>query len=619
MRRVFFLLLVLLLAACGTADDELPTIAPTLPPPPEPLTLGDPVSGTLTLDQRIARWQFVGTPNLPLLIDLEGDDALTLTLLDPTGFEIASGSALDLTLPLPGVYIVRVQLTAGEQADYTLSVAEKIIATPTPTATFTPSPTPDPFIDLGTTRAVLLEDQSVFGAFNAPDEGHLYTFEGTANTYVRMAMSSTSGGVDPVLTLYGPSGNAIAVDDNSGGGQAALLNGIQLPQTGVYGIIASGEGGAGGYELRFTRADNPFPITPDGADVGVVITPTPPVVLTSTAVPGVTGNRMEAYVPLSGALGRPGAVDRYTVQANVGDTFTVAARPTGGGLQPIIEMTSPSGAVVARGDVPDANGEVIIHSYEVPVTGAYVVFISSGAETTGRYEVSYGPGATHSVVRMAEADPDRVYEATMRREAVRHEWFLRLNAGDTINAGVGNADGVFDPVLELINPNGGRVVRDDNSGGGLDAQLFSVRVPETGLYRLRVTAADPTQTGAYTLAWRYLEAVPTPTPPLRTAPLFTVDDTITPDTPRTYPLQGYTGERLVIEVEAAAGSGLDTLVELVTAEGVVFASDDDSGGDLNPRLVTELPANGVYQVRVSVYNDGNNTGGPFVLRVRRGY
>jgi hypothetical protein len=620
MRRLSFLLLVLLLAACRPTTDPLPTAAPTLPPPPEPLTLGDTVTGTLTLENRIARWSFAGTPGLPLLADVTGTGGtLGLALLDPTGTELASGTALDVTLPIPGVYVLRVQLTAGEQADYTLTVAEKIIATATPTLTPTPSPTPDPFINLGTTRGILVEGQSVFGAFNTAGEEHLYTFEGTANTYVRAEMRGTSGAVDPVLTLYGPGGNAIAIDDNSGGGTVARLNGIQLPQTGVYGIIASGEGGAGGYDLTFARADLPFPVTPDGADVGVVITPTPAIVLTPTPVPGVNGNRLDDHVPVSGALGRPGAVDRYTIQANVGDMFTVAARATGGGLQPIIEMTSPSGAVVARGDTPNASGEVVIHSYEVGVTGAYVIFISGGSETTGRYELSYGRGATHSVVRVAEPVPGETFETTMQREAVRHEWFLRLNVGDTISAGASSGDGAFDPVLELVDPNGGRVVLDDNSGGGLDAQLFSVRVPMTGVYRLRVTAADPTQTGVYRLAWRYIQAVPTPTPPLRTAPLFTVDDMISPDAPRTYPLQGYTGERVVIEVEAAVGSGLDTLVELVTAEGVVFASDDDSGGDLNPRLVTELPANGVYTVRVSVYNDGNNTGGPFTLRVRRGY
>jgi hypothetical protein len=509
MRRFPLILLTLLLAACAAEPDALPTAAPTLPPPPEPLPLGEPVVGTLTTERPVARWGFAGTPGFLLVADAEGGP-LNLALFAPNGSELATGAALDLSLPVAGAYILEVTLTAGTQANYTLTVAEKIIATPTPTLTPTPTPTPDPFINLGTSRAVLLEGQSVFGAFNAPGEAQLYTFQGEANTFVRVAMTRTSGTVDPLLTLHGPSGNPIAIDDNSGGDTAALLNGVQLPLTGVYGIIAGGGDGAGGYEMMFTRSDAAFPVAQDPADAAL-FTPTPAVILTPTTVPGINGNRLEPHIPVTGALGRPGAVDRYNIQANIGDTITIAARPLGGGLLPIIEITSPSGAVVARGDQPGPTGEVVVHSFEVPVTGAYIVFVSGSAETTGRYELSYGVGSTHSTVRMTEPAPDRTFEALMRREGVRHDWYIRLNAGDTITAGAASADGGFDPVLELIEPNGGRVLGDDNGGGGLDAQLFSVRVPTGGLYRLRVTAANPTQVGAYTLAWRYIEAVPTPT------------------------------------------------------------------------------------------------------------
>ncbi len=53
-------------------------------------------------------------------------------------------------------------------------------------------------------------------------------------------MISTSGSVDPVLTLFDPAGQAIATDDNSGGGTTALLRDIRLPVDGDYIIQALG-------------------------------------------------------------------------------------------------------------------------------------------------------------------------------------------------------------------------------------------------------------------------------------------------------------------------------------------------------------------------------------------
>ncbi len=624
MRRVILLCLGFLLAACSPTDAPIPTIAPTLTPLPTPLTLGQPVQGTLTLSDRLTEWQ-VSVPGGAYTAAVSGT-GLQLTLFDADGAQLMQGNPLTFTAAVAGTYTLRAQLISGETADYTLSLdtATSDSAQPPPTTgtamiAASPTPTPPVFAIFAAEPVPISANRATFGAINAPDERHVYTFEAQAGTFVRARMERTSGTLNPYLTLYTPDGTLLAVDDNSGGGRSAQLNGVRLPQAGVYTLVADGKQQTGTYEITLTTAPEPFPVTPMAAANAPGNTPpTPePIVLTPTIQAGIPGNRLDDHTPIRGSIDRAGAVSRYVVQADAGETFTVGVRTLDESLQPALEMSSPSGAIAASETVVGAEGEVVINSFEAPTTGAYVIFVTGQADTTGAFTLSYGRGATRETIRQGETFPDRTYDAAMLRRAVRHDWYLRLNAGDMITASVASTDGRFDPVLMLVGPGNNRIIQDDNSGDDRNAQIRSVRAPQTGVYTLRVTSADPQIFGLYSLVWRYIEAAPTPTPPLLTVDLFTVDDIISPQQPLDYPVQGTAGERLLIEVEAAPGSGLDTVVELLNEAGEVVASDDDSGGGLNPELLANIPADGLYQVRVQVYNDGNNTGGPFVLRVKR--
>ena len=137
---------------------------------------------------------------------------------------------------------------------------------------------------------------------------------------------------------------------------------------------------------------------------------------------------------------------------------------------------------------------------------------------------------------------------------------------------------------------------------------------------LRVRGASPQQLGAYSLVWRYIEAAPTPTPPLLVSDIFTANGAVGTNEVRAYPLQASAGERVLIEVDAAPGSDLDPIVTLRNPAGEVLAEADDpklpdGRDDLNPRLLTQIPADGVYTVEVGGYDDGGN----FIVRVKRVY
>lgn len=77
-------------------------------------------------------------------------------------------------------------------------------------------------------------------------------------------------------------------------------------------------------------------------------------------------------------------------------------------------------------------------------------------------------------------------------------------------------------------------------------------------------------------------------------------------------VSGTAGQAITIDVE---GDTLhDPVVELRNEQGAQVASDDDSGTDLNARIVTSLPTAGTYFIRVSSFND--NQGGDYRITVR---
>ncbi|MEO1440526.1 MAG: PPC domain-containing protein [Chloroflexota bacterium] len=620
MRRLFLIALVAL-AACTTAPTEepiLPTLAPTFPPPPQPVVVGSTVTGELTETDPQNEYRFSAAAGDRIGLEVFAG-AIGFTLLNDNREIIAPGIVRETTLPAAGEYILQV---TGNVGAYEFRITE-IVPTPAVTETDIPvlvgtaAPPPRPHPQRGTFQTTISSANPAFGAFNTPDEKHIYTFQGAAGSFVRLRMRRTSGEVDPLLTLYTEDGTAIATDDNGGGGRTALINGVQLPEAGVYGVVASGEGLSGTYELTLETATEDFPVTPvvDGSERAASIDPTEAVVLTPTVSRAVTGALLFDHAPQQGTIERPGGFDRYSIAASAGEVFSVGIVPDVG-LEVRVDLIAPSGADVAEIERPEADGELLVTNFTAETTGTYIVFVTSINDTVGSYLVSYGRGSTREEIRQGETFTDRSYTGQITRRAVRDVWFLRLSAGDLITADVtATPGGTLRPFVEFVAPDGAVLFATGTPPGEDTVRIITARAPVDGIYTLRVRGEIPTQTGAYTLIWRYIEAAPTATPPLLVSDLFVVDDVLPASEFLYYPFQGTAGERVLIEVTAVTGSGLDAVVSLLNEDGEPFAEDDDSGGNLNPRLIAQLPADGVYQVRVGGYLSG----GGFVLRVRRVY
>jgi hypothetical protein len=183
---------------------------------------------------------------------------------------------------------------------------------------------------------------------------------------------------------------------------------------------------------------------------------------------------------------------------------------------------------------------------------------------------------------------------------------LRAAPGQTLQLDAipapGSPDGL-DLLMKVYDPAGELVGEDDDGGGALNPRV-TLTSEAGGLYRVEVDVLG--EGGAFTLLARESVVVPQVTTALtltggraERAVAFPGDDE------SLFTFEGRRGEAYSITFVADEPDGddaADPMLELFPGEGTAAASlgsDDDSGGGLNSRIVTELPEDGTYTVRVS--------------------
>ncbi|MFN8450655.1 MAG: hypothetical protein U0521_19225 [Anaerolineae bacterium] len=443
MRRIFPLFLLLFAACCAASCTATPV-------PVRVLESWQPQEDALTARDAVRDWRFSGEQGdaVRLRLDAKSGGRVTLALLDGDGRALAEGDDLRVELPANGIYTARVQLVGGEGTAYSLSLSYSDRAIPsatptythtptptrTPTPTFTPSNTPTPtftptytltptpvYAALGTLTGLLDMGASVEGSFLSEFERHIYLFRGTAGERVTLSMGSVAGSVDPVLTLFDPAGTALATDDDSGGDGAALLRDIRLPIDGDYIVQARG-GGAGTYRLSLQ------PTAPAPDQPTATVTPPPG---TTTPV-AAAGEVLADHAPELGMIDRPGAFNRYFVDAEAGEIITIGVRPVEGStLRPRLEIYTPAGELMFSTAL-DRDGQALIPALGVIETGRYAVFVSDDGQDSGAYTIAYGRGSTHTDDQRGGLDAETP-APSFPMNGVRGVWTLRLSAGDRID------------------------------------------------------------------------------------------------------------------------------------------------------------------------------------------
>jgi serine protease Do len=202
-------------------------------------------------------------------------------------------------------------------------------------------------------------------------------------------------------------------------------------------------------------------------------------------------------------------------------------------------------------------------------------------------------------------------------------WQFNGQAGQIVQIDVRSTE--FDAYAILQDQTGTRLAYDDDTGGGTNARIIFT-LPYTGLYRILANSYRRGQTGRYTVR---LTGLGTTTASAASAPLpgtkgqIMRGQTITSQlalsdpklsdgsTYQAWTFVGNAGEQIEMDVSS---SDFDAYAIVQDSNGNRLASDDDSGGGTNARIVFTLPYTGAYRLVANTYRVGGY--GSYTLTVR---
>jgi serine protease Do len=185
--------------------------------------------------------------------------------------------------------------------------------------------------------------------------------------------------------------------------------------------------------------------------------------------------------------------DTYTISVEGGQILIVGAESQS--FDPFIEILDPNAKRIAQDDDsgPDVNAYLAIPVLE---SGSYGVKVSSfQAEEVGSYTLSY---------TVELPNWQQVLGGTLQEGDATHPHDQSLMDLYPLEAQIGQSllvyltSSEFDSYVEVVDPEGNVVVRNDDHPGSKDAMSI-IFLEKTGSYQIRVNSFDQDGRGNYTL------------------------------------------------------------------------------------------------------------------------
>lgn len=364
MKRVFFGLLLYLLIAgqAGHGIAQQPTGT-------APITYDQPVIGEITAENFRHLYALAGREGEIVTIRMtttEGDLDPYLVLLDQAGNWVAysddegdlSGALIESwRLSSTGQYFIVATRFGHEEGSttgkYQLSV-ERLGTSIEPGAT-------------------LGYGDQVNNEISADQPFVIYFFEAERGQVVTLHMRRSSGDLDPLLIIANYPEREILVeqDDDSSGGNNALITNFVIPRSGVYVVLATRYGREAGTTTgRFVLSLTSVPEEQRGLAINEAIL----LDYAETVTSDITGEIPQRY---------------YVFEGRRGDVVTITMQRTGGSLDTLILLLDSNQQRLAIGDTP-RNGQLAsIPAYSLPADGDYYIMTTRNDFANGTTEGTY--------------------------------------------------------------------------------------------------------------------------------------------------------------------------------------------------------------------------------------
>lgn len=590
-----------------------------------PLDYGQHIEGVITDDRPVEQYTFQGQAGDQVLIQMDAlDNALDpfLYLYGPNGEIVGQdddsgegvNAELAVVLPVEGTYTLIATRFGRENGAstgaYTLSLGQGATSeeAASPAVAEGGAALPESFVGLPR----LHYSDTVGGSIAGSDYFQAYVFQARAGDEIVVTMERTTGDLDPVVLLLDSALETIAEhDDISTENRNARLE-FTIPADGYYAVLATRYLGEEGH----TTGD--FILTLDATNVPAH---------TSVAT-GLPVTLLTSDVEVQGRLEDDAIATLYAVYASRGDDLTFILQA--GGV--LVEETV---MVLADADLNEVavsfDGDL---RYTAQEDGMYVLIVTRQGgpfgETRGFFNLIVSGATGEPLVEdEEEVGPGSVlpYGTVATGEITdaqpQLEYTFNGHAGDRISVRMEALDATLDPLVIVTDAEGNEIVRDDDSGGNLNALIASYLLTADGEYTIIATrfgGAEGTSRGRFELT---LTGVPVSQPSasdeqtggapgaaLPLAPGQTVSGSITADAAAAFfVFDGQAGTTVQITMVATNGD-LDPFLALLDSSQTLVASDDDSGGNRNAELIYTLPADGLYYIVATRFEllEGTTTG-----------
>ncbi len=343
--------------------------------------------------------------------------------------------------------------------------------------------------ELSTERAGVLSEQgsalrygdAVMSQITNTQPQVYFTVQASQGDILNIEMLRSSGSLDPYLQIVDSSATVVADNDDAPGGQThnARIEGLLIEADDTYIIIASRYGGAAGssvgsFVLRLDQANN--------SGVG-----------NSAMAP----RRIDDGDTAEGALDDAQPEQFYSFRAQASDLVTISMDRLSGNLDAYLILARANLEPLVEDDDGGSGQNARIDSYRIPESGLYTIiagrFEREAGTSSGSYRLSFdnaGSAFTGLLPGIATIEYGQSISGVISDDAPEIVYAFYASTGDVIDVTLNRADGDLDPVLELLNSQQGRILRDDDSGGDQNARITSYTVTSDGIYYIRTTRYD---------------------------------------------------------------------------------------------------------------------------------
>lgn len=469
--------------------------------------------------------------------------------------------------------------------------------------------------------------QTVEGELDDVQRALQFIFDGSAGDEITILLATTSGDLDVSLSLATFDGQAIADDDNSGGGTDALIE-ATLERSGSYVITASrsrdaATPGTGSFTLLLQEA------TAVEAEAVVTVEPT------TRLQPILRGT------PVQGSLAQGAAFSLLWFEGRADEVISISSDP-GTSLQPLLAVYDALFNEIARG----SGGNAL--STTLPEDGLYFlgVALPDRVSIGGNYAVTLTSGEAVQTAPPRDAQPGQ--NAIQLGEQVRgaisnitasYTFQFSGAANDEVTIAMSRVGGDLDSYVYLLDASGVTIAENDNGGDNNADALLTAQLPADGNYIILATRAGQasgTTAGNFILSLAS-DDVPIQSTVIEAAPIAPVG--VPPNLANLPQLrfgQTQTGEindgvflqPYVFEAEAEdeivldmVGTGdLDPLLLLLNANQEPLAENDDIQPDSNrnSQIQFTIPESGFYVAVATRFDQENGiSSGGYELTLRR--